>query len=79
MLLFNPGDHVRMVTLPVVTGIAATNTRTYQSVVTHCGACLQVSFVGTPLTHERYLRRARGSYGPAFKAGEALFPGECGY
>ncbi|WIA14506.1 hypothetical protein OEZ85_003026 [Tetradesmus obliquus] len=36
----------------------------------------EVSFVGTPLTHERYLRRARGSYGPAFKAGEALFPGE---
>lgn len=35
----------------------------------------EVSFVGTPLTHERYLRRARGSYGPAFKAGEALFPG----
>ncbi|KAF6265696.1 hypothetical protein COO60DRAFT_868698 [Scenedesmus sp. NREL 46B-D3] len=36
----------------------------------------EMSFVGTPLTHERYLRRARGSYGPAFKAGEALFPGE---
>ncbi|KAF6250576.1 hypothetical protein COO60DRAFT_1705674 [Scenedesmus sp. NREL 46B-D3] len=37
----------------------------------------EMSFVGTPLTHERYLRRARGSYGPAFKAGEALFPAIC--
>ncbi len=31
--------------------------------------------VGTPLTHERFLRRHRGSYGPAIKAGEAMFPG----
>jgi phytoene dehydrogenase-like protein len=31
--------------------------------------------VGTPLTHERFLRRHRGSYGPALRAGEALFPG----
>jgi phytoene dehydrogenase-like protein len=31
--------------------------------------------VGTPLTHERYLRRARGTYGPAIRAGEGLFPG----
>jgi hypothetical protein len=35
----------------------------------------QVSAVGTPLTHERYLRRARGSYGPGIKAGEGFFPG----
>lgn len=35
----------------------------------------EVSMVGTPLTHERYLRRSRGSYGPAIKAGEGLFPG----
>lgn len=34
--------------------------------------CLQV---GTPLTHERFLRRHRGSYGPAIRAGEGLFPG----
>lgn len=37
---------------------------------------LQISFVGTPLTHERFLRRNRGSYGPAIKAGEAMFPGK---
>jgi phytoene dehydrogenase-like protein len=35
----------------------------------------EVSLVGTPLTHERFLRRHRGSYGPAIAAGKALFPG----
>lgn len=30
--------------------------------------------VGTPLTHERFLRRHEGSYGPAIVAGEASFP-----
>ena len=36
---------------------------------------LKVSLVGTPLTHERFLRRHRGSYGPAISAGDGLFPG----
>jgi phytoene dehydrogenase-like protein len=35
----------------------------------------EVTLVGTPLTHERFLRRHRGSYGPAIAAGKALFPG----
>lgn len=35
---------------------------------------VEVSMVGTPLTHERFLRRHRGAYGPAIRAGEALFP-----
>ncbi|MEO0828060.1 MAG: NAD(P)/FAD-dependent oxidoreductase [Cyanobacteria bacterium J06642_9] len=35
----------------------------------------EVTLVGTPLTHERFLRRDRGSYGPAIRAGQALFPG----
>lgn len=35
----------------------------------------EVTLVGTPLTHERYLRRHRGSYGPAIQAGEGIFPG----
>jgi carotene isomerase len=35
----------------------------------------EVKLVGTPLTHERFLRRYRGSYGPAIRAGEGLFPG----
>lgn len=30
--------------------------------------------VGTPLTHQRFLNRHRGSYGPAIIAGEASFP-----
>lgn len=36
---------------------------------------VEVTLVGTPLTHERFLRRHRGSYGPAIRAGEGLFPG----
>jgi carotene isomerase len=35
----------------------------------------EVTLVGTPLTHERYLRRDRGTYGPAIRAGTGLFPG----
>lgn len=35
----------------------------------------EVTLVGSPLTHERFLRRQRGSYGPALAAGEAMFPG----
>lgn len=35
----------------------------------------QVSLVGTPLTHERFLRRHRGTYGPAIQASKGLFPG----
>jgi len=33
-----------------------------------------VSQVGTPLTHQRFLNRYKGSYGPAIRAGEASFP-----
>ena len=34
-----------------------------------------LALTGTPLTHERYLRRDQGTYGPAIEAGKALFPG----
>ncbi|NEP19193.1 MAG: NAD(P)/FAD-dependent oxidoreductase [Leptolyngbya sp. SIO4C1] len=34
-----------------------------------------VTLVGTPLTHARYLRRHHGTYGPAIRAGKGLFPG----
>jgi phytoene dehydrogenase-like protein len=34
-----------------------------------------LALTGTPLTHERYLRRYNGSYGPAIWAGKAMFPG----
>ncbi|MGF1458701.1 MAG: phytoene desaturase family protein [Leptolyngbyaceae cyanobacterium] len=36
---------------------------------------VEVELVGTPLTHERFLRRYQGSYGPAIAAGQAIFPG----
>lgn len=35
---------------------------------------VEVALVGTPLTHERFLRRHRGTYGPGIKAGQGLFP-----
>ncbi|WP_199247705.1 NAD(P)/FAD-dependent oxidoreductase [[Phormidium] sp. ETS-05] len=35
----------------------------------------ELTLVGTPLTHERFLRRHRGSYGPAIAAGKGFFPG----
>ncbi len=35
----------------------------------------EVTLVGTPLTHQHFLRRHHGSYGPAIKAGVDLFPG----
>lgn len=35
----------------------------------------EVKLVGTPLTHQRFLRRNRGTYGPAIMAGENTFPG----
>lgn len=34
----------------------------------------RLTLTGTPLTHERFLRRYRGSYGPAIAAGTAMFP-----
>lgn len=35
----------------------------------------ELKLVGTPLTHARFLRRHRGSYGPAISARKASFPG----
>lgn len=35
----------------------------------------EVKLVGTPLTHQRFLRRNRGTYGPAIEAGKDTFPG----
>jgi carotene isomerase len=35
----------------------------------------EVTLVGTPLTHQHFLRRHHGSYGPAIAAGKGLFPG----
>ncbi|XP_057420996.1 prolycopene isomerase, chloroplastic [Lotus japonicus] len=35
----------------------------------------EVKLVGSPLTHQRFLRRNRGTYGPAVQAGKETFPG----
>ncbi|RYR76003.1 hypothetical protein Ahy_A01g000595 [Arachis hypogaea] len=35
----------------------------------------EVKLVGSPLTHRRYLRRHRGTFGPALEAGKESFPG----
>jgi phytoene dehydrogenase-like protein len=34
-----------------------------------------LELIGTPLTHARYLRRDRGTYGAAISAGKGMFPG----
>jgi len=36
---------------------------------------VEVELVGSPLTHERFLNRPQGTYGPALAAGKAMFPG----
>ncbi|PRW44291.1 ABC transporter A family member 7-like isoform B [Chlorella sorokiniana] len=35
----------------------------------------ELVLVGTPLTHERFLRRYKGTYGPAISAADGSFPG----
>lgn len=35
----------------------------------------ELTLVGTPITHQRFLRRHHGTYGAAHQAGKALFPG----
>lgn len=49
--------------------------RSLERVIPDVRSRCEVTLVGTPLTHERFLRRHRGSYGPALRAGQALFPG----
>lgn len=39
------------------------------------GSRTELTLIGTPLTHQRYLRRHHGTYGAAHQAGQALFPG----
>lgn len=35
---------------------------------------VEVELIGTPLTHQRFLRRYHGTYGPAISADQGLFP-----
>ena len=34
-----------------------------------------LELIGSPLTHQRFLARHRGTYGPELKAGDQAFPG----
>lgn len=49
--------------------------RALERIIPDVRSRIEVEQVGTPLTHERYLRRDRGTYGPAIRAGSGLFPG----
>lgn len=49
--------------------------RSLERIIPDVRSRCEVTLVGTPLTHERFLRRHRGSYGPALRANETLFPG----
>ncbi|MEM9568713.1 MAG: NAD(P)/FAD-dependent oxidoreductase, partial [Cyanobacteria bacterium P01_E01_bin.34] len=46
-----------------------------ERVISDVRSRVEVELVGTPLTHARFLRRHHGSYGPALRAGKAVFPG----
>lgn len=49
--------------------------RAVERVIADIRTRVDVSLVGTPLTHERFLRRHRGSYGPGLVAGQGVLPG----
>ncbi|MEM7064070.1 MAG: NAD(P)/FAD-dependent oxidoreductase [Cyanobacteria bacterium P01_B01_bin.77] len=49
--------------------------RALQKVVPDICDRITLKLIGTPLTHQRFLRRHRGTYGPAIAAGQGLFPG----
>ncbi|ELR98164.1 NAD(P)/FAD-dependent oxidoreductase [Gloeocapsa sp. PCC 73106] len=46
-----------------------------EKIIPDIRARCEVTLIGTPLTHARFLRRYRGSYGPSLKAGKESFPG----
>ena len=49
--------------------------RGLERIIPDIRARTELSLIGTPLTHQHYLRRHHGSYGPAHQAGIARFPG----
>ena len=49
--------------------------RALEKVIPDVRSRAEVVLVGTPLTHARFLRRYRGSYGPAISAASGSFPG----
>ena len=49
--------------------------RAVERIIPDIRARAHVTMVGTPLTHQRFLRRHAGSYGPGLVAGEGMLPG----
>ena len=49
--------------------------RAIERVIPDVRSRVEVELVGTPLTQERFVRRHRGSYGPAYLPGK--WPGAC--
>ncbi|MFG6098012.1 NAD(P)/FAD-dependent oxidoreductase [Leptothoe sp. ISB3NOV94-8A] len=48
--------------------------RALQKVIPDICDRITLKLIGTPLTHQRFLRRHQGTYGPAIAAGQGLFP-----
>lgn len=53
---------------------AQTLIRALQKVIPDICDRIVLKLIGTPLTHQRFLRRHQGTYGPAIAAGQGLFP-----
>lgn len=49
--------------------------RALERIIPDVRSRVALELIGTPLTHQRYLRRYRGTYGPAIAAGQGVFPG----
>ncbi len=54
---------------------AETLFRAVEKIIPDVRSRVKLELIGTPLTHSRYLRRYRGTYGPAIAAKEGRFPG----
>ena len=48
--------------------------RAVEKIIPDIRSRAEVVEIGTPLTHQRYLRRHKGSYGPGIVAGQGMFP-----
>ncbi|MGB3757425.1 MAG: NAD(P)/FAD-dependent oxidoreductase [Rivularia sp. (in: cyanobacteria)] len=55
---------------------AQTLYRAIEKVIPDIRERVALELIGTPLTHARYLRRDRGTYGPAIAAGKGMFPSQ---
>ncbi|MEM6448687.1 MAG: NAD(P)/FAD-dependent oxidoreductase [Cyanobacteria bacterium P01_D01_bin.105] len=49
--------------------------RAVERIIPDVRSRVELELIGTPLTHSRYLRRHKGTYGPAIASQEGRFPG----